>query len=99
MIITNKHKKSVVEYIRGSDKKIYYRVWRSGEFEVNEIPPLEDDGSILLHVDTLLRVTDEVETTVPKNISRDDETYTMGYEIKDGFEITHSGSYESILGQ
>ena len=97
MIITNRFKKCVIENIKGSDNQIYYRVWRSGEFEVNEVPTTEDNGSILLSVDTLLRVTDEVESNCPNEISQNDDTQTLGYIILDGYEITHFGTFETYL--
>ena len=101
MKITNKYKNSIVEIIE-EDEDIenltegdkYYRVWEDGEFQLYEVPIVEADGSIIIHKDTLLNVSDVSKGNI--NIKSDDtgkwEIFwemhsTTQYIIKGGFQI------------
>ena len=101
MKITNKYKNSIVEIIE-EDEDIenltegdkYYRVWEDGEFQLYEVPIVEADGSIIIHKDTLLNVSDVSKGNI--NIKSDDtekweifwKTHSITqYKIKGGFEI------------
>ena len=101
MKIVPKNKKCVVEMIEEDEDLInlvdgdtYFRVWRDGEFEVDQLPPTQKDGSIILPTDSLLRVTDEVETNIDISIENEEEwdkfweTHSVShYIIKDGFDV------------
>ena len=101
MKIRNKYKNSIIEIIEGDEDIVnltegdkYYRIWEDGEFNLYEVPKVEIDGSIILPIDTILRVTKQTECDI--NIERNDsenwnkfwETHSSTqYIIKGGFEI------------
>ena len=45
------------------DGDTYVRVWRDGEFEVDQNPEIQLDGSIILPTDSVVRLSNNTETT------------------------------------
>ena len=101
MKITNKYKNSIVEIIEEDDDienltegNKFYRIWEDGEFKLFEVPNVEKDGSIILPIDTLLRVTEKIECNINIDIRNTEkwnkfwETHlSTQYIINGGFEI------------
>ena len=74
------------------DGETYFRVWRDGEFEVDELPKKRSDGSIILPTDSIVRVLNNTQTNIDFELESKDEwekfwkTHTVShYIIKDGF--------------
>tara|TARA_S200000501_G_C20364593_1_gene543429 strand:+ start:222 stop:536 length:315 start_codon:yes stop_codon:yes gene_type:complete len=102
LIITPKNENSIFEMIEQDqdlinlvDGDIYYRVWRDGKFQVDQIPKKRSDGTIILPTDSVVNILDKSETNI--NIQSDTEeewdkfwkTHTVShYIIKDGFNLT-----------
>ena len=71
-----------------------FRVWRDGEFQVNQLPKKESDGSIILPTDSVVRISDDTETNINIELeSKEDwekfwKTHTVShYIIRDGFNV------------
>ena len=101
MIITPKYKNSIFEIIEEDEDLInltdgdtYFIVWKYGEFQVEYLPELKPDGSLVLSTDTLIKIREKTKSNI--NIDAEDEaqwdkfwkTHTIShYVIKGGFNI------------
>ena len=101
MKIKNKYQNSIYEIIEENEDienltegQQYYRIWKSGEFQLYEVPKVEKNGSIILPKDTLSNISEEIENNI--NIHIDDNLNwekfwknhsVTQYIIKGGFEI------------
>ena len=76
------------------DGNTYFRVWRDGEFEVNELPKKESDSSIILPTDSVVSVSHDSETNIDIDLENEEERekfwriHTVShYIIKNGFNV------------
>ena len=76
------------------DGDTYCIVWGEGMFKVNELPKAETDGSIILPTDSLVRVSNKLETNINIDFENEEawnnfwKTHTVShYIIRDGFNI------------
>ena len=99
MKIKNKYQNSIYEIIEENEDiesltegQQYYRIWKSGQFQLYEVPKVEKNDSIILLKDTLSNISEEIEN----NINIDDNVNwekfwkhhsVTQYIIKGGFEI------------
>lgn len=100
MLIYPKQRKSIVEhYLMRSDRDLtkfpddtHYVVYRSGEFEVDEIPLVNDDGDIELKTDTMLSLMESVEDDLPEQLYEDEEYKDEFYDnVENVWFIIHGG--------
>ena len=101
MIITPKNENCIYEMIEEDDDLVnlvdgytYFRVWRDGEFEVNELPKKRSDGSIILSKDAVVRVSHISETNIDIDLDNEEKlekfwrTHTIShYIVKNGFNV------------
>lgn len=99
MIITPRNENCVYEIIESDEDLInlvqgdtYFRVWREGEFEVDENPQIQLDGSIILPTDSVVRLSENTETNIAVDLESKEKqekfwrTHSVShYIIKDGF--------------
>lgn len=100
MIIYPKMRKSVVEhFLMKSNRDLskfpndtHYVVYRSGEFEVDEIPLVDDDGDIKLHPDTMISLMESVEDDLPEQFYDDDDFKDEFYNnLEDSWFVISGG--------
>ena len=69
------------------DGDTYFRVWRDGEFEVSELPKKKSDGSIILSTDSVVRVSDNVETNIDIDLDKKHELFLVGGQTVSIYDI------------
>ena len=101
MIITPKSDNCIFEIIEEDEDLInlvdgntYFRVWKNGEFQVDRTPDEKPDGSVILSVDSIVRVSENTETNVAIDFESEEElekfwkTHTVShYIIKGGYNV------------
>ena len=101
MIITPKNKNCIYEVIESDEDLInlvdgdtYVRVWRDGEFEVDQNPEIQQDGSIILPTDSVVRLSNNTDTNIDIDLEIEENqekfwrTHTVShFIIKNGFII------------
>ena len=101
MIISPKNKNCIYEVIESDEDLInlvdgdtYVRVWRDGEFEVDQNPEIQLDGSIILPTDSVVRLSNNTETNIDIDLESEEKqeqfwsTHTVShFIIRNGFNI------------
>ena len=101
LIISPKNKNSILQIVEEDEDLInlvegesYFIVWQEGMFQVNEIPKMETDGSIILPTNSLIRVSRKLETNINIDFGNEEKwsefwkTHTIShYIIISGFNI------------
>ena len=101
LIISPKNENCIFEIIEEDEDLInlvegetFFRVWRDGEFEVDNLPKEESDGSIILPTDSIIRVSHNIKTNINIEIENKKDwekfwgTHTVShYIIKNGFNV------------
>ena len=101
LIITPKRVDSIYEVLESDEDLInlvegdtYIRVWSDGEFEVDQHPKIQHDGSIILPTDSVVRLSNNIQTNIDIDLDGEDKqekfwkTHTVShYIIKNGFRV------------